>query len=342
MSQNVRAPQFSSGAQSAQQRGKVKKGVFIALGAVAAIVVVCIVVIGVAAWVLSHHKGSGTGRLAFGTEGSEPGMLEHPLYIGLDGNGNIYAGDLDDGRINVFDPGGKYLRQISVGAGTEIQGMAVASDGTVYVAFDGKIHRQAPDGNLDTLTLAASDYPDNPVAQNEPVHFTWLTLGPDGSLVAADDLGSIFRFSPDGTATLTIPFAFSKSNGGSDGIRSLAVDGSGNIYALGEETYLILKFDQNGNFLNQFGGMDENDPVDPNTYYFKGGHFERPVAIAVDSYGRIFVTDMFGVNIFDANEQYITYIKQDGYTNGIAIDPANNLYFISDSPRIIKMSVKAP
>lgn len=53
--------------------------------------------------------------LAFGTKGRAPGMFYHPSCISLDGQGNIYVADWGDGRINVFDPTGKFLRLINVG-----------------------------------------------------------------------------------------------------------------------------------------------------------------------------------------------------------------------------------
>lgn len=133
---------------------------------------------------------------------------------------------------------------------------------------------------------------------------------PDGSLAAADNSGDILRFGPDGTAELILAEAFdlpsfSPQNeihlhdapilnydvpaSSADRNISIAVDGAGNIYAVGWTIGIVLKTDSAGNSLSKFGGFA----------HFPGGlergRFDFPDAMATDSYGHIYVGDSSGV-----------------------------------------------
>jgi sugar lactone lactonase YvrE len=115
------------------------------------------------------------------------------------------------------------------------------------------------------------------------------------------------------------------------------VDGTGNIYLLGEDNNLVMKYSPEGKYLNQFGGEapDSADSLTP-------GRFDSPDSIAVDGYGRIFVSDFWGVQVFDSNGQYQNSFGIDGAAYGMSFDLDNNLYIASSTPQILKFSVKQP
>jgi hypothetical protein len=56
----------------------------------------------------------GTWLGSFGTPGSGPGQFNTPHSIAIDDNDNIYVADRGNGRIEVFDTSGKFLRQIVI------------------------------------------------------------------------------------------------------------------------------------------------------------------------------------------------------------------------------------
>ena len=267
--------------------------------------------------------------LAFGRKGTGHGMLNDPRYVGVDRDGKIYAGDYGDGRINVFDAAGKFLRLISLGKKTYLQGMAAAPDGSLYICYEGKIHRLDARGG-DTL-LGHED------ENGHAVYFTSIALGADGSLVAAGHGERIVRFGPDGTANLVIPQAFSAVTGDSELDVQPAVDGLGNIYALGAFNTLVLKYSPDGKYLDQFGGRSENQALGVNE-----GYFQAPDAIAVDGHGRVFVSDIRGVQVFAANGQFLKFFKVDGVAFGMAFDLNNDLYVASNKPAIVKLRIQAP
>jgi hypothetical protein len=267
--------------------------------------------------------------LTFGKKGTGPGMLNDPRHVGVDRDGNIYAADYGDGRINVFDATGKFQRLVSLGKKTYIQGMSAAPDGTLYLSYEGKIHRLGVQGS-DTL-LSHKD------ESGHPIHFTSIALGADGSLVAAGHGERIVRFGPGGKVNLVIAQAFTSVTGDSELKIQLAVDGLGNIYALGAFNTLVFKYSPDGKYLDQFGGKTENPArgVDK-------GRFQAPDAIAVDGHGRVYVSDIWGIQVFDANGRFLEFFKVDGVAFGMAFDLNNDLYIASNKPAVIKLRIQAP
>jgi len=266
---------------------------------------------------------------AFGTQGTGPGMLNDSRYVGVDRDGNIYAADYQDGRVNVFDSTGKYLRLINLGDKTLVQGMAVAADGTLYYSANGTVQKLDSQGKTTSLSYADSD--------GTPVYLDDFALGADGSVYAADDNEDIVRFDPDGKVNLVIPKVFSSVTDDDELDIHPAVDGTGNIYALGEFNNLVMKYSPEGKYLNQFGGAapDSADSLTP-------GRFDAPESIAVDGYGRIYVSDIWGVQVFDSNGQYQNSFEVDGAAYGMSFDLNNDLYIASSTPQILKFSVKQP
>ena len=268
--------------------------------------------------------------LSFGEEGTGAGMLNDPRSVGLDRSGNIYVGDYSDGRIQIFDAQGNFLKLINVGTDNYIASLAVAPDGTFYACYSGEIHHFDASGQEQGI-LTYDNMPDM------GGYFENIALGADSSLYAVDINESIVRFGPDGKINLTIPDVFSSVTDHSELNMIVAVDGLGNIYVLGTFNNLVLKYSPDGKYLDQFGGETQHpaEGVDP-------GRFQAPDTIAVDGYRRIYVSDVWGVQIFDSNGQYLNFFDVEGAAFGMAFDLDNNLYLASNTPLIIKLQVQRP
>src|SRR6185436_2910009 len=91
-----------------------------------------------------NRNSFATELLTFGSEGIGPGMFTDARSIAVDGAGKIYVGEYTGGRIQIFDPAGKFITQWTMGdRKTILRGLAVDRKGTLYAAHGGKIVRYA-------------------------------------------------------------------------------------------------------------------------------------------------------------------------------------------------------
>lgn len=248
-----------------------------------------------------------------GKEGTGPGFFDDTRSIAVDGEGRIYTGDYQGGRIQVFDAQGKFLNLWHTGDDGHMSGLAASRDGVLYVLQSDGISRY--DGTTGEFLdlLPNSEWP----------RFDAVSVAPDGTVVAAgyDDLT---RFEREGNLTLDLPDAFSQFEMGGT-TRSVDVDGSGNIYVLTRE--LIYRFDAQGNYIDRIGS--EGDEPDQ----FK----TSPTALAIDGQDRIFVEDFYGIKVFDGNGRYLGIIDHGGVTFHMVFNDQNELLVMErNGNRVLK------
>ena len=259
--------------------------------------------------------------LDFGSEGIGPGMFNDGRSIAVDGAGRIYVAEYTGGRVQVFDPAGKFVTQWNIGdRKTLIRGFAADRKGMVYVAEGGRIDRYRGETGekLGTLEYQRNGFDD-------------VTLAADGGLVTAwqSNRDDIVVFDANGKLVRTIPEAISGASGDSELATRVAVDGAGYIYALGRFNNGVFKFGRDGKFINRFGS-DGDQP----------GQFRAPYSIAVDGYGRIYVGDMKGIQVFDANGRYLSVISLKGMAFGMVFNDKNELFVIARD-HVVKFAVPA-
>jgi DNA-binding beta-propeller fold protein YncE len=260
--------------------------------------------------------------LTFGSEGVGPGMFTDARSIAVDGAGRIYVGEYTGGRIQVFDAAGKFLTQWSIGGRkTLLRGLAADRKGTVYVVTGGSIDRyQGETGEkLGQLEYERSGFDD-------------VVTTADGGLVAAwqSNRDDIVTFDSRGKAVRTIAAAISSASGDSELSIRVAVDGAGNIYALGRFNNAIFKFGRDGKFINRFGGGGDQP-----------GQLRAAYSIAVDGHGRVYVGDIKGIQVFDANGRYLTVIGSKGVAFGMVFNDKNELFVVARD-HVSKFAVQAP
>jgi hypothetical protein len=248
--------------------------------------------------------------LKFGSEGIGPGMFTDARSIAVDGAGRIYVGEYTGGRIQVFDPEGKFLSQWTIGdRKTLLRGLAADRKGVVYAVHNGIIDRYKGETGEKLGQVA-----------HEGTGLDDVTTTADGGLVAAwhGNRDDIVVFDGNGRVVRTIQSAISGASGDSELSMRVAVDGAGTIYALGRFNNGVFKFARDGKFLTRFGS-DGDQP----------GQFRAPYSIAVDGLGRVYVGDMKGIQVFDANGRYLTTVKLKGMAFGMAFNDKNELFVIA-------------
>ncbi len=260
--------------------------------------------------------------LSFGSKGIGPGMFTDARAVAVAPDGNIIVGDYQDGRIQTFDPGGKFVSTFSLGPKVGVDALAAGRDGKIYAANQGMISILDPSGKL--LNSIHDDMR----------YYEDLTLGADGTLYAITEDDTIVHFNSDGNINLEIKDAFENVTGQADTIQHIAVDGLGNIYIVGANNYLVLKYSPQGKYLDQFGG-EADSAAD-----FQPGKFVEPSGIAIDGYGRVFVSDVFSnVQVFDSTGTYLNSINADGYS--LALDGQGNVY-VTLGDHVEKYQVQKP
>lgn len=100
-------------------------------------------------------KFSATGEYLFewGGRGAGPGRFNVPHGIAIDARGNLYVADRGNGRIQVFDQDGGFLRQISGPGIGRPWALDIAGDGRLYVVDGGDQDPAKPRSGLLVMTL---------------------------------------------------------------------------------------------------------------------------------------------------------------------------------------------
>jgi DNA-binding beta-propeller fold protein YncE len=269
---------------------------------------------------IKGENGFATQTLNFGSEGIGPGKFTDARAIAVDGAGKIYVGEYSGGRIQVFDSQGKFITQWTVDPKMPLRGMAADRKGTVYVVQSGVISRH--DGSSGQAL--------GQIPYSGGWGFDNVVVAADGGLVAAwyKNRDDIVRLNSSGQVNHTITAAISSVTERSELDTHVAVDGLGNIYALGTFNNAVFKFSPDGKFITRFG--DSGD---------EPGQFRAPSAIAVDGKGRVYVSDFKGVQVFDGNGRYLTVFKPQGSASGMVFNDNDEL-FVAARNHVIKLTIK--
>jgi DNA-binding beta-propeller fold protein YncE len=259
--------------------------------------------------------------LKFGSEGIGPGMFTDARSIAIDANVNIYVGEYSGGRIQVFDPAGKFVTQWTANPKMPLRGLAADRKGTVYVVQSGKIDKYE----------GATGKPLGEVRFGDGWGFDDIAMSADGGFVTAWSRGSddIVKMDSSGNVVRHIKAAISSVTDRSELNIRVAIDGSGNIYALGTFNNAVFKFSPDGKYVNKFGGEGE-----------KPGQFRAPYSIAVDGLGRVYVSDIKGIQMFDGEGRFLRVFRVDGSNaSGMIFNDKNELLLV-DRTKVIKASLK--
>ena len=255
----------------------------------------------------------------------ENASMFYPRDIDLDADGNILlaASDVDSSTIYKFDPQGVFVSK-EFETDSIIWSFSVGKDGILSMSFGFDVHLYSNGQEIRVIEDQPSDD-----------HL----IGQDGSLYIVGSDQTISRYDQDGVVNMQISEVFETHLGVSEISSHLAVDKLGNMYLLGESTAVIFKFAPDGTLLNQFGGKSENTSGQR-----QAGTFGYPNSIAVDAYGRVFVSDWDIVTVFDANDQYLAWFRtaNDMDVEDLAFDKDNILYVLTDEHTVEKFKVLAP
>jgi hypothetical protein len=246
----------------------------------------------------------------FGGSGIGPGLFTDARSIGLDGDGNIYVGEYQGGRVQVFDPQGEFSTQWFADREFPLTGMAVRRDGVVLTVQRGGI----------VLRDGSTGQARGSIAYDEGDEFEDAALQADGGLLTfwygnRDDL---VVFDGAGGVRLQIPEAISGQTGDSELGAHVAAVGNGDLLALGEFNEAVFHFGPDGRFLNRFGAAGDEP-----------GQLRAPLSIAVDGQGRVYVGDIWGIEIFELDGRFVRRMDVEGSPYGLTVDTAGHLWVVN-------------
>ena len=212
--------------------------------------------------------------------------------------------------MQVFTREGEFITLWNIGNETPLTDLGANRTGTVYAVYESRIHRfDAATGTNNGQVTYAGDW-----------GFDSIAMAADGGFVAAwyKSEDNLVWFDAQGNATQVVENAISGQSGDSELDTTVAVDGLGNVYALGTFNEAVFKYSPDGQYVNRFGGGG-NEP----------GQFQAAHAIAVDAQGRVYVSDIKGIQVFDADGRYLDVLPVDGFAFDLAFTDDNHLLVVA-------------
>ena len=260
----------------------------------------------------------------FGSEGTGAGKFTEADSLTIDPDGYLYVGDYKGNRVQKFDPSGKFIVQWTLDPSLHLDYLAAGLNGELYVNQGGRLFRYdiktgQPIGEIVYKDPADGDIDD----------FQGMAVGSDGSLWVAwvnqtAETDTLFHLDPTGKMLQTIANPIKEQTGEFDFDIYVALDGLGNIYALGRYNATVCEYSPQGKLITRFGSQGNNP-----------GQFDVPYGIAVDSRGRIFVSEINKVDVFDAGGRYLDRFDIKGGAYDMAFDRQDNLFLVN-STRVAK------
>ena len=261
--------------------------------------------------------------MEFGGKGTGPGLFDDARYVTVDPDGNIFVAEYDSGRMQQFDPTGKFLRQMTIepdrNANSYVSGMATDYEGHLYVSRGGDILKYSVDGELLATFPADSDTRYGPLAVDASNVIYAMNDDQEG-LVKLDADGNELHRVPDLISSVDKDdFSFSVN---------VAVDGTGQIYVTSGFGNKVYVFDSQGKYIDRFG----EEGTQP-------GQLSSPGAIAVDGRGRIYVDTFGGISVFNTGGAHLGDLPRDytkGAVMGLTVDIAGDIYAVTNGGLVIK------
>lgn len=266
----------------------------------------------------------------FGAKGSGPGQMDNARYVALDAGGNIWTAEYQDGRVQQFDPSGRFLQLIQVPPDqndyTLIQGLAADLKGNLYVSRGGDILKySAADGSL--LATFPGKFPGT--------RYQALAVDAQNNVYAIHSTASdnaVIKLNPDGKQLARwddIVTNVNKKDAAMD--LAIAVDGLGNLYIASSFGNQVYAYDPQGEFIDRFG-QQGSEP----------GQLSSPDALAVDGQKHLYVHHNAGIDQFDTSGRFLGKLPID-YTKGsprtVTVDREGFVYTVTSNGQVLKYQI---
>jgi hypothetical protein len=271
--------------------------------------------------------------LAFGGEGVGNGKFQDGRWLAVDGRGGIHVADYtSNGRVQSFDAQGNYLITFNAPARSKsspVRCLTADRRGIVYVCREGDLpaFNSESGDKTNSVLIAQNDYVDQAIVL------------PNGNLAlmsmkAGED--DLFIITPQSRRVLGVDKIISTITENAQTNIDMAADGVGNLYLLSQRDKAVFRFTAEGKFIDRFG---RDQPTGDGK---RPGDFRGTVgAVAVDSTGRIYISDFDGIKVFTNEGDFVGVIDTDtaiGFIHDMAFNTKDEL-FITDGKKVYKLRV---
>eukprot|EP00058_Branchiostoma_floridae_P018458 XP_002603947.1 hypothetical protein BRAFLDRAFT_102371 [Branchiostoma floridae] len=258
----------------------------------------------------AHHGNQRQGedqpqKVTFGEGGSGTGQFWYPVGVTVSDEGEIFVADRENQRIQVFTLQGAFVRQFPtvVAGGQKMDPHDVAMDGVGSLWGVGNLWV----GGTDSAEFAVQYSKEGRMLRmfdlQAAVGYRGVAVDTRMNHILITQItecgpfhlhGEVLVFRPDGTLVRTV--------GRQQGMkhpRYITVDGEGNILVSDCENHRVYVYNEDGEFLFQFGGEGSGE-----------GQLKGPLGIGTDKAGNIIVADKVKgrVEMFDNKGKFLRHI----------------------------------
>ena len=270
---------------------------------------------------------TGTRRiLTFGGKGDGMGLFKDARHIAVDRQGYVYVAEEYNGRVQVFKQDGTFIKQWFLKDKTRIASMTVSPDGLLY-CYEGY--------NIDVYHGLTGELKKHlPVSYGGGLSDIYWTFD-DELLLSSNNDDSLALIDLNGKEQLRINEIIGNLEDTEDSMSragSVASDGSGNMYLIDSYGGKIFKFSNQGKYINRFGSPEKEAGI--GEYYSKPGLTKRPIDIAVDRKGRVYVADWGKILIYDNNGNFLKEIKPLDIIRQFSITIDDEIWMITNGQMI--------
>lgn len=239
----------------------------------------------------------------FGKQGFGQGEFQQPRGIAIDASRNLLVADTENGRVQVFDAAGKFVRQIKpLGAQESFRfprAIAVNSLGIIYVTddLDFRIYKFDSAGRQLAIWKRPRIQEENPSIPGR------LLIGTNGNLYLSEPNNHRVLVYDSNEKLLG-------SLGREHGLQSpggMVIDSKGQLCVLDFGTMMVHVFDRKLQAVMTFGKRG-NGP----------GEFSVPREMCIDRFGYFFIADTLNhrIQVFDPDGKYLLAFGKKGIGPG--------------------------